>query len=556
MADSTKTDGDTEVLFRFRDLVAPTLDEHEAVIKKEKACWWGWWKRPLEDARTDVWSLLDSRLKDTQEVRILLFDSGKDQVHQAWITRVVPPPANAVDDWGPVALPKPQQKLIPAYYRRSPFSRAWMQIVRIERNFDFFGRYSLDGPPRVTNYPPELLKRLADKVIIDGAELRGMDTTIWLVRPKRDTDKTEHLITAGAAPVTKSLSDTPILCKGSTILHVTDPHFATGANRKYHRWRLESEKEDARDTLAEAISRAIQAKNVGVLVVSGDLTFSGDLQEYDEARRFLGRIVGNTGIGFEHIVVCPGNHDIQWKPVPPDSSEEHRMASEEAKANYVKLYSTLFRHDAGPHLSMARRFVMPNGITVEICALNSSSLATNDQVFPGVGRVQGAAFQEAESKLGWSSHRGLALRMLAIHHHLAPVDDAENLKEFSKGFGMAMDAAKTLRMAARASVHLVLHGHKHRAFIWRSNAYEVPEETNLKSNLGYVSILGGGSAGSTDVIDHKNFFNLLELDSTKVKLSIYRAKSGQEFQPMHQYGSPLSLVNGQLLLGEWEAESK
>ena len=41
-------------LFRYRDLVADSL-EHRAVLDSQEFCWWGWWKRPNEPAHSDIW---------------------------------------------------------------------------------------------------------------------------------------------------------------------------------------------------------------------------------------------------------------------------------------------------------------------------------------------------------------------------------------------------------------------------------------------------------------------------------------------------------------------
>jgi hypothetical protein len=55
------TAGDSiELLFRFRNLVAETISEHRAVIADKGCCWWGWWKRPLENARIDAWRQLQN----------------------------------------------------------------------------------------------------------------------------------------------------------------------------------------------------------------------------------------------------------------------------------------------------------------------------------------------------------------------------------------------------------------------------------------------------------------------------------------------------------------
>ncbi len=48
--DHSNADGDVTVVFRFRDLVAKTILEHDAIVRSgAKCCWWGWWKRPTEE---------------------------------------------------------------------------------------------------------------------------------------------------------------------------------------------------------------------------------------------------------------------------------------------------------------------------------------------------------------------------------------------------------------------------------------------------------------------------------------------------------------------------
>ena len=50
-----------QYLFRYRDLIVEnTVDQHRACIgEPKKACWWGWWQRPGEDLRTELWKALE-----------------------------------------------------------------------------------------------------------------------------------------------------------------------------------------------------------------------------------------------------------------------------------------------------------------------------------------------------------------------------------------------------------------------------------------------------------------------------------------------------------------
>ena len=57
-----------------------------------------------------------------------------------------------------------------------------------ERTIQFFGQYAFAESPSLPNYDPQTLARLNGKVIVSAEELRGMDTTIWKVRPRAAGD--------------------------------------------------------------------------------------------------------------------------------------------------------------------------------------------------------------------------------------------------------------------------------------------------------------------------------------------------------------------------------
>jgi 3',5'-cyclic AMP phosphodiesterase CpdA len=550
-----------KILFRYRDLVQPTLQRHREVLKREGAVWWGWWKRPAEDARRDVWSSIGSELKKTKCIRVGLFDSGSGEVHGAWVKRILPPLEGESTTLEPVRLAKRELRLVPAYYRNSPFSRAWMQIVDIEEKpINFFGQHSFEEmPPHLIKSFPEI-SQLKDKIIFDASELRGIDTTIWMVRPRRRHDGTERLILSTRLNVIgEAISETPLRTNGDVILHITDPHFAIGLNRNQHVWRLESES-SSRDSLAEAVSRAIDRQNVAFVVVTGDLTFVGSPDEFREARTFLTRLRGQLNLGPEHFIIVPGNHDIKWSRPGSDTynpNEEVCSAPDEATRNYRTFYRDFFGHDPDYKLAMARKYVLQQGGVIEVCGVNSSSLAVGRNYLAGMGRVDGGSFDEIARRFGWKSNsRSLAFRLLALHHHLVPTEDLEDAKGYYSGFGMASDATRIQRMAARNGVHLAIHGHKHREFLWRSDVYELPEDAHETWTLGPLSLLGGGSAGSKETDSAKNYFNTIKINAKNITVEIFRSKSAQHFETMTTWTSSFSLSSGRLQLGAWQSEGK
>src|SRR5262245_54220784 len=108
-------------LFRYRDLVAETLKEHRKIIETKGACWWGWWRRPTENDRIEIWKSLQTNSSKEKPVRVGLFDSGTGRVHLADVIEVVLPRQDGQDGPHP-RVPDGEEELIPAYYRASPFS--------------------------------------------------------------------------------------------------------------------------------------------------------------------------------------------------------------------------------------------------------------------------------------------------------------------------------------------------------------------------------------------------------------------------------------------------
>lgn len=550
-------DNEIHILFRYRDLIAPTIEEHAKIVAAREGCWWGWWKRPNEDARSDVWTILEQTIADRGEAFVGLFDSGASEperaVRVARVLEVRRPIQDGAGAWACPPLEAHELELVPEYYRASPFSRAWLRIAQFSDAVPFFQKYSFDIPPPLPGIPEVELKRLAAKVVKDSDELRAMDTTVWRVRRRLDSDSDERFL-ASSTRFSSPFERHAAVVSGEHILHLSDLHFSVGDHRAKHVWSYTGEPKA--QTLVDAISRALddEKANVGVLVVSGDLTFRADSKEFDLAFASLSALMGRLDIGADQVVVLPGNHDICFTKDPGEAFKEAvvpTLSPADAEAGYRAFYQKLLRHDSNEHLSMGRRYVFPCGLLVEFCALNSNSLETGKRYLPGIGRVGDGAFENAAGELDWKGSKGRAsLKILAMHHHLTLTEDIEDPAEYGTGFGMAIDAKRVLREAARRGVHLVLHGHRHRSFVWRSTVYELPEENQAKWRLGEVSILGAGSCGSTDV-RAGNCFNLVRVGSDGLQATVMRSRSRGDFKALQTWRAQFSLTDGSLGLSEW-----
>ncbi|NTX64315.1 metallophosphoesterase [Myxococcus sp. CA051A] len=471
----------------------------------------------------------------------------------AYVEKIISPEIEN-DECITVDVPEDESELIPRYYRDSPFSRAWLRITTIKKYTPpLFKKWSYAEPPPLPNYTPSLLSRLKGKAIIDGNELRAMDTTIWQVRLRQGTDPEETVIAASSGPAAP-ITATPILAHGDHILHITDPHFSVGPNRNKHIWRLETEPDDGRPTLAQQILAAVGTKKIGLIVISGDLTFSALEAEFRAASGFIWTLLGRFGIGREHVIVVPGNHDISWtKTETYTEGAKLDVPPAAAIVNYQNFYKAFFGHDPHVTLCMGRRYVLGGNFLVDVCALNSTSLATGKEFLAGVGRIEERGFTEVREGLGWTSESGLALRLLILHHHLVPIENMLHEAEYYRGFGMALDAPRIQRLASAAGVRLALHGHRHQPFLWQSEVYELPNIDLRGEHLGRMTVVGGGTAGSVDTPDQFAHFNLLRIGAGSIELHPFRARPGSAFDPAPLWRAPVSLdkVSGRLCIGIW-----
>jgi hypothetical protein len=382
-----------------------------------------------------------------------------------------------------------------------------------------------------------------------------MDTTIWRIRPSSPSDLSEQILLSVKA-LSEPISSEVVQCRSDDILHLTDMHFAVGTNRDQHVWRYDIEAAQTRHTMVEAITSALEQRKrkIGLVIVSGDFTFIGDPREFDAARTAISHLLGILDLSADHLVIIPGNHDIQWTTKTVyNHNAKVVQAPPKARRNYEKFYSEMLRHEPNRHLSMGRRFALPCGLMIEVCGVNSSSLETGKHFLAGMGCIDEGAFAEVAQRLGWTNAQSLALRLLVIHHHLALTEDLEPAEGYGKGYGLAVDAVRVQRMAAKNGVHLALHGHKHRSFIWRSTVYELPEHTQAQYRLGELSIIGGGSAGSRDTDGTSNYFNVIAIEPCKLKLDIYRSQNKGAFSAMQRWEAELFLSreSGGLKLADW-----
>lgn len=98
------------------------------------------------------------------------------------------------------------------------------------------------------------------------------------------------------------------------ILHLSDLHFGIEKDRtvtgKRQRFRQKELFKKLIDTLKDNASVPLDWKP-NVVVISGDIAWSGDSEEYQEFKNeFLTPLMQALNLDIKRIITCPGNHDI------------------------------------------------------------------------------------------------------------------------------------------------------------------------------------------------------------------------------------------------------
>lgn len=89
-----------------------------------------------------------------------------------------------------------------------------------------------------------------------------------------------------------------------TILHLTDLHFGDEDAAKRAARQL------VLDGMIEHIAQLPKEWRPELICISGDIAWKGRVDEYALAKAWLTKLLARLGLGFERVVVCAGNHDV------------------------------------------------------------------------------------------------------------------------------------------------------------------------------------------------------------------------------------------------------
>jgi 3',5'-cyclic AMP phosphodiesterase CpdA len=216
----------------------------------------------------------------------------------------------------------------------------------------------------------------------------------------------------------------------------------------------------------EAVAEDVRSIDPDVVVVAGDLTYTGYEWEYEEAAAWL------RTLEFPQIVI-PGNHDgrnvgrVHFRRLFGDPYSRYRAAFEPERAERLRA----------------------TGFTV--VALDSSEPDLDE------GRV-------GEERYPWirdGFEEDDDIKIVAVHHHLISVPGTGRERN------IVHDAGDLLLTLTRMDVDLILSGHKHVPFFWGLNG---------------ILLCSSGTAGTRRLRGRTPpSWNEIHVDATTVKVFLH-----------------------------------
>ena len=527
------------MILRFRDLsTAPgdTLRLHAEVIAERGYVWWGWWSKSGERVPPEVFGDILQRAR-AGGLAVFLFDSGREQLHRATLEGI---------QWDPglqrSAAPE-EGASTPGYYGGAGYL-AWFKLTAVELEpvqdpVAVLQRLSYVEVPEFFEQRESSFGPFDGKRVASLGELRDQDRSIWFVRAARPEDSQHEIRLLHAHAFRPShFPDQFHQSSSRSVLWLSDVHFSIDTHHAFPLEPTEVEK-PLGDRVEQACTR-FGINDLGGIVLSGDLAWKADPEEFAQARALVKRLQTWSRVENYQVAVCPGNHDVAFSADPAQKDMPVVRASEEATKAYAAFYSELFYLAPNAFLSCGRKLFLGGAVPVELVCLNSSLLSQAKDLFQGHGFVGEGQLEDAARQMGWTETESdtIPVRIVVVHHHLVPVIYREE-PVAGRSYSTVLDAEALVRWLLRHRVKVVLHGHMHTPF-------HTVLERSIRFGEGEprrIHVFGMGSSGVeqghlSEEVPH-NLFGVLRFSRETLTVTYYSVHPVNEPQKLKEYVVPL-----------------
>lgn len=513
------------IILRFRDLsIADTIFEHNKIIGENHFVWWGWWAKPQETIPFKEFGQLNSACKEVG-LQVFLFDSGKRILYKAQCTEIVYKNAEKCGS--------PDATKTPPYYSTMEYM-AWFKFENISAPLS-----GADATKELKNYSyyrvddffvsgHSTFAPFYNKRIYSIDELAEQQRTIWFIRDFDRGDKSHEIHSYSASMSNGKNVDTDFrLLSANSILWISDAHFSTD----HHAFKVEHGNDNQ---LCIRLQKELERLSLTVshVIISGDLTFRAQADEYSMAERFINDFNSIYNLNKACYSICPGNHDLRLSSTGYKEGEKVTVASDEAKECYTDFYRRIYGIEPTESLYSIKRLLTPDLVPVEIIIVNSVLLQQGEH-FMGMGFVGNDQLNAIEKELSLTKDKPV-IRILVMHHHLLPVMFSEK-PAIDHMYSMMLDSEAISQFIIRNKINVVLHGHAHKEYY-----AEITREVEQIKHKYYI--LGTGSVGAIqeDLSDSRpNMFSTLSFSQSELIIEQYSLfPNGEASTKLHTYKIP------------------
>ncbi|XHR84796.1 MAG: metallophosphoesterase [Gloeotrichia echinulata GP01] len=263
------------------------------------------------------------------------------------------------------------------------------------------------------------------------------------------------------------------------ILHLSDLHFGTTDNADL--WQSQ---------LAEDLRYELKCEHLDALLISGDIANKSTKEEYEAAESFLDNLCDAFSIQRKHIVIVPGNHDINW---------DLSRTKHERRFDYFRDFYKDIKRKPYP-LSPDKQGILYLFSEQKLLFLGLNSAWKLDHDDTKSADINNNAFNEALDKIRQNSEYHDWLK-IAVWHHPLNSNSEDRIKDH--GF---------MQRLAISGFRLALHGHIHKS---ETNQYHY----DLGDAGRKIDIICAGTFGASTrewVPGYPLQYNLLKLETNKL----------------------------------------
>jgi predicted MPP superfamily phosphohydrolase len=284
------------------------------------------------------------------------------------------------------------------------------------------------------------------------------------------------------------------------ILHISDLHLEDFKPKDKEIIKSRFQERNFEDKFFSKLKKS--GVKLDYVIITGDLANIGTKEDYEVVNKFLSKFTLELKIDKENILICPGNHDINWqksklafhsnaakslKNSKDDLNENESYKHHKEKfEDFIEFYNNFYSSDNlkfDPEVSVFRSFnISIDDAEIQFCMINSCWMESHfkDNHHGYVNHASFESFLKTQDES--------ILKVALLHHVPIVMNDTKSIKNWDE---------EIKYLCNKHNVRLFLFGHQH-----------ISQVNKIKEGENEFLQLSVGALGKNE-IGVQNTFNLL-----------------------------------------------